>query len=759
MAFEPAPLLIGLREGLEALLVLGIVLGMLDRMQARDRRGWVWLGFGAGIVVSVIAGIVVQRAIGDRFEAGGAQWFELVVALAAVAVLTYMVLWMQRNARHMVAGVRSKVEQAVTQRQVWVLAFLGFITVVREGLEVVLFFSALSQSIAWADLALWGTVGFAISGVLAFAVFRLTVQVDLRRFFAVTGMLLIFIAAGLLVHVVHAASDLGILPHGGPLWDTSGALPDEDHWLGGPLHALIGYEDQPTLLQLVLYSAYLVGIGGWYLAGLRQAGPARGRAVAASMLIVLLFAFAVAGAVTAPAEHEEDEHDLHGSALYDTQPEHLDHNAITAAAAEALEAYEGRIGVFVRSHGEPTHYNASTYESFKQFIRGIWEYTDLPPELLEVDQGTYYIDDAHPFSGEPHVDADLVDAWLGDAEYPAVPTCDPHGLEQAAMLLGEGCYHITPGLGPGMGEGDLFEVFGLSAYRTWLKMDNHSPKTEQTEDHFDWLEKHLQNHFGDRIVVAFAHHIDPKVGEHRSIEGAAQKLADAGVEVILDSYHSSVHSDAMNTCMMRPHAEMALHDAGFDGEIVPVGMAGTHPAWGEAVATYLAHEMDRFGEDEAVSVHLAQHGGTPGSSNPCGPEGSTDQYHANMDAQFAAAKEVIEGHFGDRFTLRHVYGQGADDPDDGESSPMEALEMDRQDGIGRVVVIPYEFWSDSMDNLVPLRESFGLEVDQAPYYDDGHETHLTIDGVHVEIWSAHYSVEEKGTAHLARISEGIAALG
>ena len=173
------------------------------------------------------------------------------------------------------------------------------------------------------------------------------------------------------------------------------------------------------------------------------------------------------------------------------------------------------------------------------------------------------------------------------------------------------------------------------------------------------------------------------------------------------------------------------------------------------MAATLAAKAGHFQDGQPVSIHLAQHGGDPQGQNPCGS--GPDQYHANLRAQFALAKDVLESHFGDRFTVRHVYGQGADEANDGALSPLEAVDLDRRAGIDHAIVIPYEFWSDAMDNLVPLRESLGMTPDDAPYYDSQYETHLTMDGVHIDVWSAHYGVEEKGTAHLAVISEALVA--
>jgi high-affinity iron transporter len=752
-AVDPAALLIGLREGLEALLILGILLGILRRLGHADRSRAVWVGAGLGVLASVAVGLLVEAMFSAWFETTGAAVFEVVVALAAVGILTYMVLWMHKHTLTLVATVKEKAGRAAAEGRWGFIGGLAFFTVFREGLETVLFYGARLSAVGWPVLLVSGAIGFAISALLAYLIFRLTVKVSLRAFFGITGFMLILVAAGLLVHVVHAASDLGWIPHGEPLWDTSGALPDDGHWLGGPLHALVGYEDQPTALQLLLYVGYVVGVGGWYASRLspapRQAAVAK---AAGAALIVVLAGFAVGGNLTASVAHGEDGHgDAHAAGV-------PDHEELFAPASAALEASGARVGVLIRAHGEPVHYNASTYESFKAFIDGIWPYTGFPPEMLAIDQGTILLDEAHPYDDRPHpTDARLVDAWLSPyrGPVPALPVTDPTGMSGAMDQLG-GQFYVVPGHGPGLGEGDLYEVFGLGAYRDWLKMENRSPMYGSVKEAWAYLETHLSKHFGDRVVVAFAHHMDPKVDPDETTEAAARRLAAAGVDTIVDAYMSSVHSDAMNTCMMRPHTEHALRAAGFKGAIVPAGMAGTHPAWAAGVAAYARELLADVPAEAPVAVYLAQHGADPARQNPCG-EGP-DQYHANVRAEYALAEAaVLEALEGRAVTVRHVYGQGAAEPGDGVLSPLEALAADREAGTERVLVIPYEFWGNALDNLVFLRESFGMVPDQAPYYDADRETHLTMDGIAVRIASAHFGMEAKGTAYLARIAEAIAA--
>lgn len=752
-ALDPAAALIGLREGLEALLVLGILLGLVRRFGHPEKQGILWLGAGLGVVASVLVGLLVATFALAWFEqAGGAALFEVVVALTAVGILTYMVVWMWKHTTEFMGKAKRAVQAAAGDGKWLVLAALTFVTVFREGLETVLFYAARSQDVGWGDLALSGALGFGASALVAAAVFGFTVKVDLRKFFGYTGSLLILIAAGLLIHVVHAAADLGWLPHGTPLWDTSAVLPDHDHWLGGPLHALIGYEDQPTALGLLLYLGYIVGVGGWYLS--RLVAPKRraaARTAASALLVALLASFAFAGALPAGGATEAHGHGHDGAAEAQQQAA----GAAEAAAAQALARIEAeglRVGVLVRAHGEPVHYNATTYASFKEFVDGIWPYTGLPAALLQVDQGTILLDDAHPFAEGPQPDARLVDAWLTPYPLPAVPVMDPAGASAVDEDLAGGQFYLAPGMGPGLGEGDLYEALGLGTYRTWLKMENASPMHGAVGRAWDALEAKAQAAWGDRVVLAFAHHVDPKVSPDETLAAAARRLADAHVDLVVDAYMSSVRSDAMDTCMMWPHAEHALRAAGYAGPVVRAGMAGTTAAWAQAAAARVAELAAEAPAGAKLSVHLAQHGGDPEAANPCGD--GPDQYPANAAAEFEAAAAAIHATLGDEVPVRQVYGQGGDAAG-GVLSPDEALALDREAGVGHVVVLPYEFWGNAMDNLVALRESFGCTPDDLPYHGPGYETRLTRAGMDVRIASAEYGMDLKTDALLQRIAEAI----
>lgn len=761
MGFVAEAALIALREGLEAFLIVGILLGFLTRLNRPDGKKWVWIGLGAGVAASLAVGLLVQLVILEAFEAaGGGLWFELVAALAAVVVLTYMVFWMWQNTRTLMAGIRKKVGQAVDQNTLWVVALLTFLAVIREGLEIVLFYAALAGRNSAFDLAWSGLIGAAFSIVIVVAIFQTSVSLNLPKFFAVTGLLLVFIAAGLLVHSVHAAMEIGLLPHMAPIWDTSGFLSD-DSALGRILHALVGYAATPNIMQAVAYFGYLFGIGIPYLASLgayrdRETKGVRKSAVVATVALVWLASVGTAFAAADPLDGV-DAHATGHDAAHATGD--VPHPEALANATAALEAYGEKVGILIRDHGEMVHYNASTYESIKEFVIGIWPYTGLPEQMLYADHGTYFLDEANPFAKTPQNEANLVDAWVSEWDLPAANVADP--AESGALdqfCDNEPVYYFVPGAGPGVGEGDLLEMIGLCTYRTWLKMDNYSPRHDQGMASWEYLEDHINNHFGDQVEVAFAHGVDPKVTPEHTFEAAAAKLVDAGVTVVLDAYQSSVHSDSMNTCMMAPHAEHALRAAGFDGPIIPVGQAGHQPSWARATADYAESLVGDEDASTPISIHLSQHGATPGSPNPCGS--GDDQYHDNLQKQFALASAAVEERLAwhGNVTVRHVYGQGADATDDGVLSPTEALDLDVADGIQRTIVIPYEFWGDAVDNLVNLRESLGYEPDDAPYYDGDYQTTFTRDGVSVLIASANFSTYIKSDAQLFAIGETMETL-
>ena len=253
-------LLIVLREGLEAALIVGIVLSVLRRRDMTDKSRWVWLGVGVAVLTSIMAALVL-RAMGVAFEGRQEEIFEGVAMLLADGILTWMIFWMQGRGRETQQALERDVERAAAVQGAWGLFGLAFVAVVREGIETVLFMTAASMSSTPAQVLIGGAIGLLIAIALGWALFRAGTKFSLQSFFQVTGVLLILFAAGLFAHGVHEFQEAGLIPvaveH---LYDINPVL-SESGVVGSFLQALFGYNGNPSLLEAVVYALYLVAIG------------------------------------------------------------------------------------------------------------------------------------------------------------------------------------------------------------------------------------------------------------------------------------------------------------------------------------------------------------------------------------------------------------------------------------------------------------------------------------------------------------------
>ncbi len=251
-----AALLITLREGLEAALIVGIVLGVLRKLGRADRSRPVWAGVVAAVAVSIIVGLTLN-ALGVAFEGRGEEIFEGVAMLLAAGVLTWMIFWMQRQGRQIQTELEFDVRQATATGSAWALFSLSFVAVVREGIETALFLTAAAFSATPAQTVVGGALGLAVAIVLGWLMFAAGSRLDVRAFFRVTGFLLILFAAGLVAHGVHELQEAALLPivveH---VWDVNHIL-DEGGALGTFLKALFGYNGNPSLLEVFSYLGYM----------------------------------------------------------------------------------------------------------------------------------------------------------------------------------------------------------------------------------------------------------------------------------------------------------------------------------------------------------------------------------------------------------------------------------------------------------------------------------------------------------------------
>jgi high-affinity iron transporter len=244
------------REGLEASLIVGIVLGYLAKTENRSYFRLIWLGTAAAVAVSVAAGATLFFTIGE-LEGRGEQIFEGVAMLSAVAVLTWMIFWMRKQAANIKKELEAKLASAIAAGSAIGLASVVFFAVLREGVETALFLFAIGESSTPLATGIGAVVGLTISISLGVAIYMGSRRLNLRQFFTATGLLLIVFAAGLLAHAVHEFQEAAILPETVEhLWNTNGIVSEDSHF-GKFLTALFGYNGDPSALEVAVWITYL----------------------------------------------------------------------------------------------------------------------------------------------------------------------------------------------------------------------------------------------------------------------------------------------------------------------------------------------------------------------------------------------------------------------------------------------------------------------------------------------------------------------
>jgi high-affinity iron transporter len=249
-----------LREGLEATLIVGIVGAYLVKVGRRDALRSVGVGVGGALALSAIVGLIVTLTVG-RLPLVLQEGLEGLAGLFAVGVLTWMLFWMRRQGRALKGDLEHGVDLALQQGTVTALAWLAFVAVARESLETILFLFALgSQTAELISSTLIGAAaGLAVAIAIGYAIFRLGVRIDLRRFFTWTGVVLIFVSAGLVAFAIHAFGEAGLIVNDGVVFDLRGILPETSP-LGSVLAGLLGYRPTPTPFEVLGYVLYLAPV-------------------------------------------------------------------------------------------------------------------------------------------------------------------------------------------------------------------------------------------------------------------------------------------------------------------------------------------------------------------------------------------------------------------------------------------------------------------------------------------------------------------
>ncbi len=251
--------LIMFREGIEAALIVAIIAGYLKQTGRQSALPAVWFGVVSAALLCTVLGIALEAG-GAEFPQKAQELFEGCVALLATGILASMVFWMGKAARSIKAQLHNSIEAAMASgdRRGWALAAIAFLTVGREGLESVFFLIATVQQDVGIGVPIGAVLGLLCAFAFGVGIYRGGVRLNLRQFFRVTGVFIIFVAAGLLSGAVHAFHEAG-------LWnglqdtafDLSGILPG-DGLIGTLLGGIFGYQDAPTVGEVIAYLALLV---------------------------------------------------------------------------------------------------------------------------------------------------------------------------------------------------------------------------------------------------------------------------------------------------------------------------------------------------------------------------------------------------------------------------------------------------------------------------------------------------------------------
>jgi high-affinity iron transporter len=256
-----ANFLIGLREGLEASLVVSILVAYLVRTGRRDRLPLVWAGVAAAVGLSVgFAALLTYTEATVLRSDGSKEVFAGALSVVAVGFVTWMIFWMRRASRGIGKELQGRLDAAVAMGSLAVV-LMAFLAVAREGLETALFmFTAVQAAGSTVGPLIGFALGIGTSVALGWLLYRKAVTINLATFFKVTGVLLIFVAAGVLAYGVHDLQEGGVLPGADSLaFDVTAQVPPGS-WYGTLLRGIFNFSPQTTWLQLVVWVGYVVPV-------------------------------------------------------------------------------------------------------------------------------------------------------------------------------------------------------------------------------------------------------------------------------------------------------------------------------------------------------------------------------------------------------------------------------------------------------------------------------------------------------------------
>lgn len=250
--------LITFREALEASLVVGIILAFLEKTKQSKLSKHVYFGIAAGIVCSIIFGFIIYKFFGG-LEGSMEQIFEGTTMFIASIMLTYMIFWMMKQ-KHVAKEIENKVQKQMTEHSTFGLFMVSFISVFREGIETVLFLAAATFT-STPHPILGSLLGIAVAVFVGFLLFELNMHINIKQLFNISSILLLLFSAGLIAHGIHEYQEADLLPFmKNEMWNTHNLL-DEKSFGGEIAKSILGYNENPSSLEVIGYLSYLALIG------------------------------------------------------------------------------------------------------------------------------------------------------------------------------------------------------------------------------------------------------------------------------------------------------------------------------------------------------------------------------------------------------------------------------------------------------------------------------------------------------------------
>ncbi|WP_037076142.1 iron uptake transporter permease EfeU [Pseudonocardia spinosispora] len=256
---------IGLREGLEASLIVGIVAGFLGRQGRRDALRQVWIGVIVAVLICIAVGVALEIVSADLPQAQQ-EGLETVIGLFAVAMVTYMVVWMRQHSRDLKGELEGAASAALARGSAFALVAMAFLAVLREGFETAVFLLAAFQASTSPILAGSGAlIGILLAIALGYGIYRGGVKINMARFFRITGIVLVLVAAGLVMTAAHTAHEAGWVNFGQDRVADLSWLVQPGTPISSLLTGMLGIQPYPVTVEVVAWLVYLVPLLAYLL--------------------------------------------------------------------------------------------------------------------------------------------------------------------------------------------------------------------------------------------------------------------------------------------------------------------------------------------------------------------------------------------------------------------------------------------------------------------------------------------------------------